>query len=218
MVKPVVSMPFPAPLRVSVRCHMVPNDGHIRCLDWRLIDNLTITHYQDPVRQGQDLVQVLTHQQNSRPLITHRHDLRADFSGRCNVETKAGIRHQQYLHGAAQFTCEHRALDIPAREGGDRRLGRRGGNAIACDEILGNARHGGKLEPPAAACQRWAVEAAKYQIFGHTHAWDTGVAERFLRETTHAVLGHFLTGGAVRVPTYLNRTGHWHALPGEDFN
>jgi hypothetical protein len=53
-----------APLspRVSVRRHMVPDDGHIRRLDRRLIDNLTITHHQDTVRQGQELVQVLTYQ------------------------------------------------------------------------------------------------------------------------------------------------------------
>src|SRR5215831_5560812 len=90
-----------SPPRVSVRCHVVPDDGHIRRLDRRLIDNLTITHHQDTVREGQELVQILTHQQYSRPLIAHRHDLRADFSGCCNVETKAGIRYQQYLHGVA---------------------------------------------------------------------------------------------------------------------
>jgi hypothetical protein len=48
--------------------------------------------------------------------------------------------------------------------------------------------------------------------------WDTGVAERFLRETTDAVLGHLLAGGSIRVSTDLNRTGHWCALPGEDFD
>src|SRR5712691_4125835 len=197
---------------------MVPDDGHIRCLDWRLVDNLTITHHHNTVRKGQEFVQVLTYQQNSRPLIAHRHDLRADFSGRCNVETKAGIRHQQYLHGVAQFAREHCALDVASREGGDRRLGRWRSNAIACDEILGHTGHGGKLQPPATARQRWAVETAKYEIFGHTHAWHTGIAERFLRETTDTVLGHLLAGGPIRVSTYLNRTGHWRALPGEDFD
>jgi hypothetical protein len=107
-----------------MRRHMVPDDGDIRRLNRRLIDNLTITHHQDTVREGQELVQVLTHQQHSCPLIAHRHDLRADFSGRCDVETKAGIRHQQYLYGVSQFTCKHRTLDVASREGGNRRLGR----------------------------------------------------------------------------------------------
>ena len=49
------------PPRVSMRRHMVPDDGHIRRLDRRLIDKLTITHHQDTVRQGQEFVQVLTH-------------------------------------------------------------------------------------------------------------------------------------------------------------
>jgi hypothetical protein len=31
-------------------------------------------------------------------------------------------------------------------------------------------------------------------------------------------LDHLLAGGPVRVSTDLNRTGHWRALPGEDFD
>jgi hypothetical protein len=87
--------------QASVRRHMVPDDGHICRLDRRLIDDLTITPHQDTVCQGQKLVQILTHQQHSRPLIAHRHDLQADFSGCCNIETQAGIRYQQDLHGVA---------------------------------------------------------------------------------------------------------------------
>ena len=36
----------------SVHRHMVPDDGHIRRLDRRLVDNLTITHHQNTVREG----------------------------------------------------------------------------------------------------------------------------------------------------------------------
>src|SRR5262245_20277447 len=38
--------------QASVRRHMVPANGHIHRLDRCLIDNLTITHHQDTVREG----------------------------------------------------------------------------------------------------------------------------------------------------------------------
>ena len=131
---------------------------------------------------------------------------------------KQGFATSNISHGVAQFAGEHGALDIPSREIGDRCLGRRRSNTITRNEILGHTCHGGELEPPATTRQGWAVEAAKHQVFGHTHAWDTGVAQRFLREATDAVLGHLLARSPIRLSTDLDGAGHQRTLPGEDFD
>ena len=122
-----------------------------------------------------------------------------DLRHRGEIQAEAGIGRDQHFDIAAELARQHGALHIAAGQRRDRGIRGAGLDLVLRDFFLGVVAKCRAVEPPAAACERRAVEFAESDIVGDAHAADAGVFERLFRQQRHLVAPHFLAVGVIDI-------------------
>ena len=158
----------------------VPADlGEIGFAGAGFIDELAVEHHDQTIREFEQFVKVFADQQHRGAAIARGHDLGVDLRHRREVEAETRIGGDQHFDVAAELARQHRALNVAAGQCRDRRIRRPRLDFVKPDLLLGIVTKRRAIEPPAAACERRAIEFAERDVVGDAHAADAGVLEWF---------------------------------------
>src|SRR6516164_9697764 len=101
--------------------HVLADDARICCRDRRFVDDGSLRHHQDAIRQFEQFVEILRHQQHGGAGVARLHDSRADIGDRPKIQAEAGVGDNKHVDRACQLARQYGAQALRSGSSGIKR-------------------------------------------------------------------------------------------------